>query len=339
LTLFFINFDTKVILFLEKQIIFYFFDKKFCIIFVVIIQVNYMKTLFQLILLTVCLTFTFILLSAILPYSETFKSLSNHIELKDTIYLLIVSFWICLTVLYVTKAANNSESRVALTLSFSLFFIYGLMSSIDNLFFGNPWVVLAKKDLWLQIIGSGIAVLFISILGVKLFGVKYKLSKYSRTPKNFTLLELVIKVILVGMTYVILYFTLNYFVRWEVTNVRVVYAGSYQFNDFMNHLLALWNNQSLIYIFQFIKGILFGIFILPIVYLFRKNSIQMLTVIFLIFGTTALFQLVPNYLIPTDVQLGAFLEISCLMFLFSLFTCLIFNKINLSSNFINSKNS
>ena len=289
-----------------------------------------MKTLFQLILLTICLAFTFILLSAILPYSEAFKNLSSHIELKDVIYLLIVSFWICFTILYVAKKANHSEMRVALALSFSLFFIYGLMSSIDNLLFENTWVVLNKKDIWLQIIESGVAILFISILGVKLFGVKYRPSKYSKTPKSFTTLESVIKLILVGMSYVILHFTLNYFIKWEVSNAHITYAGNSQLNDFVNYLVTNWNDQPLIYLFQFIKGILFGLFILPIVYLFRKSSTQMLTAIFLIFGTTALFQLIPNYLIPIDIRMGAFLEISCLMFLFSLFTCLIFNKLKMS---------
>jgi|GEM_PF-3060966 len=288
-----------------------------------------MKALLKFILLIICLTFTFILLSAVFPYSETFNDI-NDINPKDIVFLSIVSFWICLVILYISKKSHSSEKHTAFGLSLSLFFIYGLMTQIDNIFLDNVWVNLKKADILFQVLGNGISVVLVAILGMKLFGIGYRPSRYSRKPKRYTALELILKLILVGISYVIIYFTFNYFIGWEIEDFRIVYTGNSEMTDFIAHLVDNWNNKPQVYLFQFIKGALLGLFILPIVYLFRNRSLQMQTSIFLVFETTALFHIIPNYLIPNGVRMGAFLEVSCLMLLFSIIIWFIFEKIKFS---------
>jgi hypothetical protein len=293
-----------------------------------------MKTLLKFLLLVISLTFAFILLSTILPYSQTLKNASSNINLFDIVYVVYVaisSFWICLAIFYVARKSPETNNETVVCLSFSLFFIYAFMPQIETLVFNNVFWAVSRIDILFIMIANGIPVLLAVLLGVRMFRGNFKPSRYIRKSKHFTVPDIMLKLLLTGVSYMIICFVFEYFIAWRIEELRIFYTGSPRDVGFIPKLIENWNDRPYIYLIQFARGLLFGLFILPIVNMFRKKPLTMLVSILLLFETPAICLIIPNFLLPEVVRIGHFREMTSSMLFFAVITWLIFNKLTISN--------
>jgi NADH:ubiquinone oxidoreductase subunit 6 (subunit J) len=255
-----------------------------------------MKTLLKFFLLVISLIITFIVTSTAL-YSHSFKEASSNIQMQDVVYLLINCFWISLTILYVTKKSHATPQHTALSLSFSLFFIYAFMTQIEALLLGNVYVLL-----------DAVPIIVAVLIGIKFFGNDSKLSRYSREPKKFTIMEVIVKLLLTGFFYMLIYFAFGYFVSGRMGAAPVLDAPQ-------------------AYLIEFGRGLLYGLFVFPVINIFRKKSFPLLISLVLLLETPAIYLLVPDCLFPNTVRIGDLWQTAGILFLFALTTWLVFDKI------------
>ncbi|MDR0864649.1 MAG: hypothetical protein LBO74_06920 [Candidatus Symbiothrix sp.] len=289
-----------------------------------------MKTLLKFLLLVICLTFIFILLAAVLPYSQTIENADGGIHLSGIVYLVINSLWICLAIFYVAKKSPLKNDETIGGLSFSLFFIYAFMPQIEPLLFKNTVLALDRIDVLFIMIVHGISVVLATLLGVRLFRGHFKPSRYTRKSKYFSTTDILIKLLLTGVSYMVIYFVFEYFVTWKIEEVRIFYTGSSQDVGFVPRLIEIWNHTPSLYFVQLARGVLFGLFILPVVNMFRKKSLVLLISIILIFESSAISLIIPNLVYPEVVRTGHLWEMISSLFLFAIITWLVFDKLILA---------
>lgn len=86
--------------------------------------------------------------------------------------------------------------------------------------------------------------------------------------------------------------------------------------------------NSYIIPFQLFRGVLFATFVLPVVLMYRNKSHKLLISLILIYTTTAIVLIIPNFLFPDTVCWAHFIEMITSMILFSVITWLVWQKRN-----------
>jgi hypothetical protein len=288
---------------------------------------GFMKTLLKFLFLVLFFTVVFVLFFFVLSYSQMLKDLNNKIVLSNFVFLGINSLWICSTILYIAKKSDRTNREIMLRLSFSLFFIYAFMPQMETLLFRSAFFVVDKTAILLLVVAAGVPVVLTVLLGVKLFRNNFKPSRYTRDQGYFTVRELTIKLLSAGLCYLAIYVVFNYFVAWQIEDLRVFYTGSSEKAGFATHLVEIRNATPSLYLFQFAKGVLFGLFILPVADMFKNKSAAMLITLILLLETSALRPIIPDFLLPSVVRAGHLLEMSSSLLLFSIINWLLFRKL------------
>jgi len=107
----------------------------------------------------------------------------------------------------------------------------------------------------------------------------------------------------------------GYFVAWQFSELRVFYSGSTEKLGFWGKLLDNFRTNPVIYPFQIIRGILFGLFIVPLALIIDKKITFVISVC-LVYLCTAIMLIIPNVLFPDTVRLAHLLEMTSSMLLF-----------------------
>jgi hypothetical protein len=249
--------------------------------------------------------------------------------MQDVVYLLIICFWISLTIFYTTKKSHHTSRHTTLSLCFSLFFIYAVMTQIETLLWGNVYASLSAVDILFIVIGNVIPIIVAVLIGAKLFGNNFQPSRYSREPKKFTVIEVIVKLLLTGFFYMLIYFVFGYLVYWRMGASHVFYNGDNHNTGFIAKIIETWNDVPQVYLIEFARGLLYGIFVFPVINIFRRRSFPLLISLVLLLTTPVIYLLVPAFLFPNIVRIGHLGQIASTQFLFALTTWLVFDKIRI----------
>jgi len=292
-----------------------------------------MKEFLKVILLTIIVSFVFSLVSMIVPYSQSFREISSSsAEPLDFIYFLITNFFCCFAIFYVIRNSPLPALKTIFCLSVSLPCIYIVMTQIETLFFAQAFPALTKMDILLMVFSNSFSLIVGILIGSKLFARNKESEKEDIGSKRPLLTkELIVKVLIIGFLYAIIYFLFGYFVAWQFEDLRMFYSGSPYKESFIEKLTSNFNENPFIYLFQFIRGILFASFILPVVYLFRYKSKALLISTILVYETTAICLIIPNALFPDSVRWGHFIEMLTSMLLFAFVTWYVYDKIKINN--------
>ncbi len=109
----------------------------------------------------------------------------------------------------------------------------------------------------------------------------------------------------------------GYYVAWQFEELRVFYSGSPEKLSFWGQMANNLRNPVFIP-FQIGRGILFGIFVLPLVSMLSKSKTICITGICLVYVSTAVLLILPNPLFPNTVRLAHLVEMLSSMLLFGI---------------------
>jgi hypothetical protein len=107
----------------------------------------------------------------------------------------------------------------------------------------------------------------------------------------------------------------GYFIAWQFEDLRIFYSGSPEKLNFFGQLVNNMKTNPVIYPFQILRGILFGISIVPFLKMICKKQV-FLTSVSLVFSCTAVMLIIPNVLFPDTVRLAHLLEMTSSMLFF-----------------------
>ncbi|MDR7812714.1 hypothetical protein [Lacrimispora sp.] len=268
-------------------------------------------------------TIVFILVNGMMPFSQEFKEASARTAagLLDLLYVAISCLWFSSSICYTVSHTKWKGVKLALGVITVISLVHPVLTQVETLFFGSAFTVISKRDI-LLIMLAGILPLLASVpMAVKMWS-KEK-SRESVYISTINVKKLVISIVLVGFAYMIVYFVFGYFIAWKLEAVRMFYSGDSQDIGFWAKLIENWRENPAIYPFQFMRGVLFGIAALPLLYMGWNRRREFIISICLIYLSTAIVLIIPNFLFPDTVRWAHFIEMFLSMLLFGVMTGLI----------------
>ncbi|WP_313582575.1 hypothetical protein [Lacrimispora sp.] len=279
-----------------------------------------MKSIIKFLVVFTSYTIVFILANGMMPFSQAFKEASARTAAGplDLLYITISCLWFSSTICYTVSHTKWKGVKLALVVITVISLVHPVLTQVETLFFGSAFSVISKSDI-LLIMLAGILPLLVSVpLAVKMWS-KEK-SRESVYDSPISVKKLAISIVQVGFAYMIVYFIFGYFVAWKSEAVRIFYSGDSQDIGFWAKLIENWRENPAIYPFQFMRGILFGVAALPLLYMGRNRRREFIISICLIYLCTAIVLIVPNFLFPDTVRWAHFIEMFLSMLFFGVIT-------------------
>lgn len=123
------------------------------------------------------------------------------------------------------------------------------------------------------------------------------------------------RMVAIGAIYLVIYNVFGYFIAWKSTAVQAFYGGIDE-GTFPKHLVSVWRSSAWVFPFQFGRGILWALFALPIVRMYRGKRWEVALTIAFLFSVWSTQLLAPNPFMPQAVARTHFVETSTSNFLF-----------------------
>ncbi|MCL2347635.1 MAG: hypothetical protein FWC50_05165 [Planctomycetaceae bacterium] len=269
-----------------------------------------LKTFAKLLLSTIVYAIVYILANVVMPYSQGLKELGTSDDHKGMFYLLIIAAFVCFTIYFIIRHSHLNGKKLFLNIVFVLFFVQLFMAQIETLYFGYAFPALTTLDVVLIMVAGLIPLLVTVPLMIKFFQNKEVMTE--RVKMNIKSLS--IKLGIIGIIYTCVYMTFGYFVAWQFEELRVFYSGS---SEKLSFWAQIFNNDPKLYLFQILRGILFGAFVIPLKNMIR-TKMAFMTSVCLVYVYLGIVLILPTRLFPDMVRMGHLLEVTSSMLLFGI---------------------
>jgi len=263
------------------------------------------KTIFKFLLATASFCVLFIVANTLLPFSKGFRELGASGDTMALLFLFAYSAWTCFAIYFVIKHTEYNGKKLFINLFLVMFFIQYFMTQIETLFYGNAFTVITKFDIILMMLTGAFPLLGAIALMIKFFQNKNTVCEKIK----MNIKDTIIKLGIIGIIYFFVYSVFGYLVAWRSEELRLFYTGLTDYNIQTN---------SVIIPYVILRGILFGIAIIPLKNMVNKNRTVFTISVCLIFLCTAVSLIIPNVLLPNTVRIAHLMEMSSSMFVFGI---------------------
>jgi hypothetical protein len=239
--------------------------------------------------------------------------------------LLIISLINAAVWTYVILRSRWTGWKLVLAVFFVFFGVSTVMSQIETAYFvrGLPPGMLPRLFLAGLIIAAVFAPLAVLILG------KAK-SQANRTsgqiPLRMPAGKWIVKLSLIVVAYIFLYFTFGYFIAWRNEAVRTYYGGSDP-GTIIAHVSNLLRKEPLLFLLQVVRALLWTALAIPVIKMTKGKwweSGLAVALLFSVFMNSLL--LLPNPLMPPEVRMAHLLETASSNFIFGWLVVMILRK-------------
>ena len=272
------------------------------------------KTILKFLSATVLYAILSMLANTLLPFSQGFKELGSSGDPMALLFLLVSSAWTCFAIYFVIKHTEYLGIKLFVNLLFVMFFVQYFMTQIETLFFGNAFTVITKLDIILIMFTGLFPLSGVIALLVKFFQNKNNVCEIVK----IDIKDITIKLGIIGIIYLCVYMLFGYFIAWQFEELRLFYTGSIEKLSFWGQMTNNIKTNPIILPFQIIRGILFGLAILPIKNMVNRNKIVFIISVCLIYLCTAIVLIIPNVLFPDIVRIAHLIEMSSSMLFFGI---------------------
>ena len=270
------------------------------------------KMILKLSLCTGAYALVFAAANAFMPFSDEFKELVFS-EPGNPLLLPVISALVCFTIFFMVRHANYTGIKLFLNMVFVLFFVQLFMAQIETLFFGHAFSALTTLDVILIMLAG-----LLPLLGVIPIMIKFFQNKNAAVNKaEIDVKSILPKLGIIGIIYAGIYMVFGYFVAWQFEELRIFYSGSPEKLSLLGQLANNMKTNPVIYPFQLLRGIMFGIFVVPLINMFNAKKIFIASIC-LVYSYLGYIFILPNALFPNMVRLGHFLEMISSMLLFGI---------------------
>jgi hypothetical protein len=271
------------------------------------------KTVFKLMLCITIYAVVFIAANAVLPFSQGFRELGASEDPGGMLFIFLSAVWSCFTILFIIRNTNWGGTKLFVNILLMMFFVQYFMTQIETFFFGKAFIVLTKLDIFFIMLAGLFPLLATIALMIKFFQNKNVVAEKTKTDIKSILTRLGV----IGVIYLFVYMIFGYFVAWQFQELRIFYSGTSERLSFFGHMADTIKTNPIIFPFQIIRGILFGVFVLPLRDMISKKTTFIASVC-LAYLCTAVQLIIPNVLFPDAVRIAHLIEMSSSMLLFGI---------------------
>lgn len=288
-------------------------------------------------ILSIALVFLlfFIAPTTLIPVSEDIMNRINTEEMQQFFPLLIVfSIYISVTYFLLIRNIEQKRTTIFLQLLLAHFIMYPLMGLLESLFWGDAFKGVDVSEF--------IRIFLRFVLTFSLFSgflallAKRKTVNNQKPKQSINFIQTGIKILLIALTYFVIYNLFGYFIAWQFEATRVFYTGSIENIGFLPSMWQNISNPTFVLVHNF-RGILFGI----VGYIFHNilicSKTKKIIIMSLIFGGFGFQIVLPNPLLPEMVRISHFIETTTSMLLFGAVVGLIFSykkRVNLPAGLL-----
>lgn len=228
--------------------------------------------------------------------------------------LLVVSLVHSVVLTYVIRRSRWSGWKLIVAVFFVLYGVSTLMPQIETAYFVTrlPAGMLPR----LFVAGLIVAAVF-SPLAVLILG-KCRSRTYDafydgrlKMPASSWMVRLSI----VAIAYVAIYFTFGYFIAWQSEAVRVYYGGNDP-GSFIAQMGNVLRTEPRLFLLQIARGLLWTLIALPVIKMMRGKWWEAGLAVALLFAMGSSQLLIPNPLMPAEVRMAHLVETATSNFLF-----------------------
>lgn len=251
--------------------------------------------------------------AALIPQPAMASTESN--AARTLLALLAVSVLNTLVLAYVILRSRLAGWKLSLNLFIVLFGVSTFMSQIETAVF----VTRLPPGMLRGIVLSGLVFwLIFCPLAVLILG-KHKNHEKSIEPKfrlQMPVSDWLLRLSIIAVSYVIIYFTFGYFIAWKSPAVRAYYGGT-DSGNFFTQMAAIFRSTPWLPLFQFGRGLLWVALAVPLIRMTKGQWWEAGLAVTLCFGVlTTSPLLIPNPIMPAVVRMVHLVETTSSNFLF-----------------------
>jgi len=259
------------------------------------------KAFFKLLLCTVVYTVANLIANIILPISpEIMEATAAMNPMLIMAFLSIGSAWVCFTMYFIIRNTGFGGKNLFLNLVFVMFFVMSFTRNIDTWFIVDAFPGMTRMDIVTVILTGLISLLATAPLLVHFFQNKDGVAE----KPEFNLKSLAVKLGIIGAIYLALDIFFAVFVVMRIEELREYYS-------------TLEVNSEMLVFFRILKGILLGIFVLPLKNMVKTKRIFIVSIC-LVYLCMAVDLLLPSPLLPTNIRIANLIKTSTSMILFGI---------------------
>ncbi len=219
------------------------------------------------------------------------------IYFANTLFLSIILIWLL-------NGINQNKLRLISTVIFVIYGLQALMITTELWFFNNIYAF-TNQDIKTFLAKNIFVILIIVPVAVYIYRL-YNKDVYPR--KKITLS---LRWIWLAMSYVLIYFIFGYIIIRLSEPANTFYWDKNEASSFIEYIKISYNSHEGILFFQGVRGLLWLIFISPVIYWYRGNETKKLLLLILLIAFLPTLQFFnPNPLSDYMVKLAYFFKIS-----------------------------
>ena len=262
-----------------------------------------LKTIVKLVLCIIVYTVVFLVASAVMPYSQSFKEMSSSDNPFIILFMMVYNACVCFTIYFIIKHAHYNGKNLFFIIVFVMFFVQPFMTHIESFFINGPFYTLTKLDVILIILAGLFPLLATVPLLIKFFHIKNGVPVNSKIYIKY----IPIKLGIIGIVYLCSYILLGFIVTLLFEEFKTHYGET----------IANTPNAYLNAFIQILRGILYGVFIIPLIKII-KTKWEFIISICMVYLCTSIQLIIPNEFIPDNLKIIYFIEMTGAMLLFGI---------------------
>jgi hypothetical protein len=247
-------------------------------------------------------TVVFFAASAFMPYSQGFME-SNDLLLDENptaiLFHLVNFLWICFTIYFIIRNTPYAGKKLFIRLLYIMFFTIFFITFIGAMYSVEAFEGRITRLDYLFVMLTGLFSLLATIpIMIKFFGNKFIDNEIVQNRK-IDIKTIAANLGICGLVYLVAYFIFAYLVQWQFEEFRNFYSDT-QWGR------AAWSGDRAgllpwlsITVF---RGILNGLFVLPLMSMITKNRRIFIIGLCLIYLAPAINHIAPNPIFPDAIR-------------------------------------
>ncbi len=258
--------------------------------------------------LTIWFLLCFILPGLFIPTSRELQDAMQKSGqgVATLVYLLGFSCLVAMVSSYAIRHASIGGSKLMGGLAVTMFGFMTAMGQIETYYFRGAFPLLPPEEI-LKIVFRG---LITAVVYVPLAAAMWRRNRSEDGAKALHIVQKswAWKVPILAVIYVVFYFGFGYYVAWQFPETRQLYTGSTEILGLWEHLGNIVTESPSFLPLQFIRGVLWIVFALPLMFLLGGRRRETIFGLGLLGGLFGLEVLLPSPFFPEMVRYAHALE-------------------------------
>ncbi len=252
------------------------------------------------------------------PFSDAFRAMSSGTPPSAALYLLVLGLWNAIILGLVVHKSRWSGVATSLYLFLIFFIISYFQTQVETIIFREALTTISVYDALMLMVSGVITLMLFVPIGVLMHG-GFKRQYNPLQDDRLKLQNKWMKLGILSVVYVVIYFLFGHFVAWQFPELRLYYSGS---TENLGLLYQLRTSLRLVPL-QLLRGAVFTLSAMGLRYVLNKDKMVFVVSVTMLFMTSGIMMLLPNPIFPDAVRIGHLYELLSSMLVYGLITGLI----------------